>query len=161
MAATDKPDIESYVAQRLQGQIDYFDRAAGREQRLGRIWQYCQIVAAAVTPLLIGLAEIFEEAAADWFRAASLVTAAVAAIATSVLAARRHWENGVLFRAREQALMRERELWRQGAGRYGPAEGASSDPDRLLIETVEDLIDEDISGWTARMREASKRSDGG
>ncbi|MEM1160449.1 MAG: DUF4231 domain-containing protein [Pseudomonadota bacterium] len=152
-------DVDTFIAERLDDQITYFSNAAGREQGRGKQWQNTLIGAAALTPMLIALAELFEEPISSILRGLSLVSSALAAIATSVIATRKYWENGVAYRAREQALIREKILFQMRAGPY--ADGASDPPpDRLLVETVEAIIAEDVVGWTERMRDASKQASG-
>lgn len=145
------PSVDHYVTARLDDQINHFEKAAGREQRRGKDWQNLLIAMSAVTPLLIGLAEIVETRE-DLLRGLALLTSALAAIATSIMATRRYWENGVIYRAREEALKREKWLWQQKVGPYAEA---GVDPDAALVERVEDIIAADVQDWSGRMREAS------
>ncbi|MEM1383390.1 MAG: DUF4231 domain-containing protein [Pseudomonadota bacterium] len=159
-----KPEsIAAYVTGRVDDQIGHFAKAATREQSRGKGWQNAVIVATAFTPLLIGLAEIMEGMSGTkpfyyldpkLLRGAALVSSFLAVVASTLLSTRRYWENGVLYRAREQALIREKWLWEQRAGPY--AETSDPERDRLLTERVEALIEEDVTGWTGRMRAASK-----
>ena len=152
-------DIETFITERLDHQISYFDKAASREQQRGKSWQNYMIGAAAVTPVFIALAELGPEPWDTILRGLSLVSSALAAVATSVLATRKYWENGITYRAREQALIREKFLYRMKAGPY--AKGASDLPaGQLLVENVEGLLAEDAAGWAERMKDASQRAQG-
>lgn len=147
-------DINAFITNRVDDQIAYFSRAAEREQGRGKDWQNALIVAAAATPMLIGLAELIH---GDWqivMRALSLISAAVAAVATSIVSTRKYWENGVMYRAREQALIREKSLFDMRAADY--AEGAAEvSAEELFVLNVEQIIADDVGAWTGRMKDAS------
>jgi len=155
--AADGSAFQAFLTDRLQGQIAYFNKAAAREQERGKLWQNVLIVAAAATPLLIGLAEFFDGFQTG-LRALALGSSFLAAVATSLLSVRQYWENGVGYRAQEQALIRERVLYDTKAGPYAPEALDGADPRTLLVETVEAIVAKDVTGWQARMQEASQRS---
>ncbi len=166
LADVPKPGtVEHYLKHRLDHQISHFETAATREQRRGKSWQNVTIVAAALTPLLIGWAEIAtDDESKSGLRILALASSGAAAIATSIISVRRYWETGVLYRAREEALKGERWLWQQKVGPYDAAMASADapvDPDKLLVERAEAIIAEDVSEWTKRMREASQRADTG
>ncbi|MEM9140972.1 MAG: DUF4231 domain-containing protein, partial [Pseudomonadota bacterium] len=111
------------------------------------------------TPMLIGLAELVD---GDWqavMRGFSLVSAAAAAVATSVMSTRKYWENGVNYRAREQALIREKSLFEMRAADY--AEDAADLPaEELFVLNVEQIIADDVGAWAGRMKDASRNAQG-
>ncbi|MEM7190066.1 MAG: SLATT domain-containing protein, partial [Pseudomonadota bacterium] len=117
-----------------------------------------QIWAAAATPLLIGATEILPEIE-TLLKLASLAAASATVVATGVLRVRQHWQQGVIYRGRQEALIRELQLWEHDAGRYAPSglEKAKTDKDTLLVETCEGIIADDVSDWTNRMKDATSR----
>ncbi|MEM9369505.1 MAG: DUF4231 domain-containing protein [Planctomycetota bacterium] len=155
-----KPDQAKYVG---SGQIPYFSNAATREQNKGRILQDVQIAAAAATPVLIGAAEIFQETNfGTLLRVLALVAAAATAFVTGTLSVRKHWQLGVNYRTREQALISQLYYWEMDAGDYSAArlKDSGKDKDMLLVETCEGIIGDDVEYWSSAMKDASSRLKG-
>lgn len=64
-----------------------------------------------------------------------------------------------MYRAREQALIREKSLFAMGAADY--AEGSADMPaEELFVLNVEQIIADDAAAWSGRMKDASANARG-
>lgn len=136
---TDVPRATVVATERLEDQLDWYDRKSIAAQRAYKRAKTFELVVAATVPVLAALS------------APAAVTAAFAAIVVICegLLQLNQWQTTwVLYRATAEALKHEKYLHLSAAGPYsGP------DRDRVLAERVEGLVSQEHAKWTeARSR---------
>ena len=141
-------DVDSYLSERVQDQINYHDRKALESQRRFRRLATLSITASSLTPLLIALEIIISPPALDEplevaFKILPVAVAVLAAIATVSLAAFKHKESWIAHRSACEALRREVHLFRYGAGPYA----AAKDPSALFVARAETLMESEGREW--------------
>lgn len=132
---------EEYVEQRLQDQIDWYDRKSSKSKTIFMRLKIVEIVAAALIPFLSAVS-----ISQPTFRLASSVTVGVlgmiVTIIAGVLSLGQHQERWVEYRATCESLKREKFFFQTGAEPY---DGADSFP--LLVQRVEALLSKENTGW--------------
>jgi hypothetical protein len=141
-------DVDSYLSERVEGQINYHDQRALESQRRFRRLAMLSIGASSLTPLLIALDIVVAPPSLDEplqvvFKILPIAVAVVAAIATVSLSAFKHKESWIAHRSACEALRREVHLFRYGAGSYAEAR----DPRALFVERAESLMDSERREW--------------
>jgi hypothetical protein len=129
--------------QRLDEQIDWYDRRSASAKRWYLRLKVSQIVIAAAIPV---------SAAAD---APSIVAAVLGALIVVLEGFQQLFQfqqNWISYRATAEALKHEKFLFTSGAGPYSDAVR----PDALLAERVEGLVSQEHAAWTSSQREAGK-----
>jgi hypothetical protein len=129
---------KDYLEQRLQNQIDWYDRRSGSAQTGYKSLRTLELVAAALIPLLSGYT-------AQW----PVLTYAigglglVVALVAGLLSLHRHQERWIEYRATAEALHREKFLFLTRAAPYdGP------DAFARLVQTVEARLASENAAWT-------------
>jgi len=134
---------DAIATERLQDQLDWYDRKSLSAQRAYKRTKTVELVVAATVPVLAGLS------------APAALTAAFAAVVVIVEGVQQlnQWQtNWVQYRSTAEALKHEKYLYLSAAGPYtGP------DRDRVLAERVEGLVSQEHAKWTeARSRRDSE-----
>jgi hypothetical protein len=141
-------DVDSYLSERVEGQINYHDQKALESRRRFRRLAMLSIGMSSLTPLLIALDIIIAPPSLDEplevvFKILPVIAAVVAAVATVSLSAFKHKESWITHRSACEALRREVHLFRYGAGPYAEAK----DPRALFVERAETLMDSERKEW--------------
>jgi hypothetical protein len=133
---------EEYIAQRLQDQIDWYDRKSSRSKKIFKRLRLAEIVAAALIPFLSGISISREE-----YRLAGVIVVGalgmIVTIIAGILSLGQHQEQWVEYRATCESLKREKFLFQTGVEPY---DGADTFP--LLVQRVEMLLSKENAGWT-------------
>ncbi len=138
--------FESYLRERFEPAMAYYDRMAQRYQRWYRTLQLALIVFSALTPALIAAeALVLDERA---LAVVAFVASLLVAILASTIKTFQLQENWINYRTTCESLRRELFLYRTGAGPYA---GAPT-PETLFVEGVEDAIAREHSSWLAVAR---------
>jgi len=143
---TDDPArVVSAATERLEHQLDWYDRKSSSAQRAYKRVKGFELVVAATVPVLAGLS------------APAAVTAGFAAVVVVAegLQQLNQWQTSwVRYRSTAEALKHEKYLHLSSAGPYsGP------DRDRVLAERVEGLVSQEHAQWTeARSRRESEKT---
>src|SRR5919202_6441438 len=131
-----------YIEQRLQDQIDWYDRKSSKSRTLFMRLKIAEIVAAALIPFLSAVS-----ISQPTLRTASTVAVGVlgmtVTIIAGVLSLGQHQERWVEYRATCESLRREKFLFQTGVEPY---DGADSFP--LLVQRVEALLSKEKMNWT-------------
>jgi hypothetical protein len=130
--------INAYLTQRVQDQIDWYERRSASAQAWFKRLRSLEIVAAAAIPLLSGYT-------AQWPPAGVIVGVLgvlVAALA-GLLGLHQHQERWRSYRVTAEALKREKFLF---LARAAPYDGAGAFP--RLVQTVEALLADESARWT-------------
>ena len=140
-SATSDPKADPALA-RLQAQLDWYDRHAGRSQRWFTVFKVLSLIAAAAIPILSGFGERW--VTLDVTLTVGLLGAAIVVIEglLRLFQWEQHW---LRYRATWLALDREKALYLSTAGAYADSEN----PRRLLAERIEELMTQENMSWVS------------
>lgn len=134
--------------ERLEDQLDWYDRKSIAAQRAYKRVKLLQLVVGAAVPVVAAL------------QAPAAVTAVLASIVVIAEGAQQlyQWQtNWVLYRATAEGLKHERYLYLAKAGPYEP-----EDRHRILAERLEGLISQEHAKWVSvRQREGQNSTNVG
>lgn len=129
---------------RLDGQIDYYDRRSGTNQRMYKRVKLAQIILAAAIPVFAGVA-----------RDVNMLLAALGALVVILEGVQQLYQfhqNWTDYRSTCEALRHEKYLYLGNAGPYATAD----DPHVMLAERVESLTSEEHAKWVAAARQPAQ-----
>ncbi|SMC55704.1 DUF4231 domain-containing protein [Primorskyibacter flagellatus] len=135
-----------YLEQRLDGQIEWYDRKSVSNQAAYKKLRLIEIIAAASIPLLAGYI--------DKHVYVGMVIGAlglIVAVLAGVIGLYRFQENWGEYRAVSEALKQEKFLF---LARAAPYDGEK--PFELLVTRVETMLRKETSGWTQSIRKATQ-----
>ena len=135
-----------YIKQRLDDQIDWYDRKAGSNQSAYKKLRLIEIVAAAMIPLLAGYAT-----QSAYVGMAIGALGLVVTVLAGIIGLYRFQEDWAEYRATAEALKQEKYLFLAQAAPYD-----GDDPFALLVTRVETMLRAETTGWTQSMRKAVK-----
>ena len=111
MPLSDKPEYvalnqDDYIKDRVDGQIEWYDRKSGMNQRWFRWLRIVEIIAAASIPLLVGYADSIPE-----FKVVVGILGLLIAVIAGVLGLYQFQENWNGYRTTCEALKQEKYLF--------------------------------------------------
>lgn len=133
------------IFERLEDQINWYDRKSRSAQRIFKRIKVVEILAAALIPLLAALS----------FREDKLVTAGLGVLITvleGVLHLNQYQQNWSNYRSTCEALKHEKFVYLAGAGPYRSA----PDPHALLAERIESTVSQEHAQWASVQQQAAK-----
>lgn len=136
---------KQYLSERLDDQINWFDKKSAFNQKWYKRLQVMIIVASCSIPFLTG----FVDENGFYVKFTIAVLGLVIASFTAVLGLYQFQDNWMGYRMSCESLIQEKHLFLTGAGPY-----SGDEPFPLLVERVEALIASDISNWSANMKKA-------
>ena len=148
--AESSPQIseKEYFEQRLDDQIDWYDRKSSANQKAYKRLRLVEIVVAGTIPLLaISGNSKDSEVIAYVVAICGLIVAAIAGI----VSLHRFHENWSEYRASAESLKQEKYLY---LARAAPYDGDR--PFELLVGRVEALLKQETTAWTQAMRAGGK-----
>ena len=134
---------QEYFTQRVDDQINWYDRKSMMSQNIFKRLRFTEIVAAAAIPLLAGQVDP-ARASLKWVVG---ILGALVAIIAGLLSLYRLQENWIEYRVTCEALKHEKFLYETRVGPY-----AVSEPFPLFVERVESLISKEHSNWAQYVR---------
>jgi hypothetical protein len=137
---------DEYIEQRLNNQIDWYDRKSAANQRSFKSLRFTEIVAAATIPFLSGFAG-HSLPIKIAIGALGVVVAVIAAL-LGLLHVQEHW---ISYRATAEALKTEKFLFLTQTQPYG-----KEDAFHLLVQRVEALLSKEKTEWLQAMVKPSK-----
>lgn len=139
---------EAYLKERLQDQIDWYDRKSMKNQKWFKRLQVAAILASVTIPFLSGY---ITETTLLLKVSVGLLGLIVAAV-TSVLGLYKFQENWFEFRTTCESLKHEKYMFLTKSEPYN-----QGDPFRLLVERVESLISKENTTWNWYMKKEKKK----
>jgi hypothetical protein len=140
------PDYEDSPAwQRLENQISWYGRKSAYNQRQFKLVKVCQIVVAALVPVLAAIA-----GAPRWSLGA---LGAIVVILEGLQQLFQYQQNWITYRSTCEALKHEKFLFLEDAGPYAHTRRKTS----LLAERVEGLVSQEHARWTSGQEDVLKR----
>jgi hypothetical protein len=139
-------EIISPTWARLEEQIRWYDREANKDQLWFRGLKICQIVVAAVIPVMAGAS------APAWLVGGAGALIVILEGIQQLMQFQQNWSS---YRATCEQLKHERFLFQAGAGPYAN----SPLPEALLAEQVESLVSQEHAAWVSQQKEAGRREE--
>lgn len=131
-----------YLEQRLDDQINWYDKKSSANQAAYKRLRLIEIVAAASIPLLAGYTQ-----KSEYVGMAIGVIGLIVAVLAGIVSLYRFQENWNEYRATAESLKQEKYLY---LARAEPFNGAQ--PFELLVQRVEALLKSETTGWAQAMR---------
>jgi hypothetical protein len=141
-------DATSPTLQRLDDQIDWYDKKSQYAQTWFKRLKLVQLVTAGIIPLLA----IFTIPYSDKVTA---VLGLVILVVEGLQQLNQYQTNWISYRATCEALRHEKYLFLAGAGPYAKAEQALP----LLADRIEGLISQEHAKWLSAQQQAGKRDE--
>jgi hypothetical protein len=130
--------------ERLDDQINWYDRKSNSSQRAYKWIKVVEIIAAAFVPLSAGL------------HLPAPITGSLGvliAVLEGLLQLNQYHHNWISYRSTCETLKHEKYLYLANAGPYASAPAAHA----LLAERIESLVSQEDAKWAAGQEEASKQ----
>jgi hypothetical protein len=150
----DKEIFKDYVENRYKTQMSYYSKAAGKNQKRYKQFQWVLIIFSAITPIL---------AAFDgkWvsLQIPVVLISAIVAILTAGLKAFQYQEMWVSYRATNELLKPEIYYYNFGVGPYAED---GIDRESLFVSRVETILDKEHINWPVlkKLHEAAHKENG-
>ncbi len=144
-------DQETYISDRVDDQIDWYDRKSQTAQKKFKMLRGFEIIAAAAIPLIAGFGSGFPyNAEVLGFLGASI------AIASAMISLNQYQENWTGYRTTCETLKHEKFLFLTGAEPYREGNAFQN-----FVRRVEMLISTENSNWSQNIKAAVENSDPG
>src|SRR4030095_4684135 len=137
---------DDYIKDRVDGQIEWYDRKSGTNQRWFRWLRIVEIIAAASIPLLVGYADSITE-----LKIVVGILGLLIAVIAGVLGLYQFQENWTGYRTTCEALTQEKYLFLTKTQPYDQGDSFS-----LFVQRVENFISKEHSTWSQYMRKEDK-----
>jgi len=131
---------------RLEDQVDWYDRESAASQRAFKRLKVLQLAAAAMVPVAASV------------HAPVWITGGLGALVVVVEGMQQlgqYQQNWTNYRSTCEALKHEKYLYLAGAAHYHRAD----DPERMLAERIEGLVSQEHAKWTATREEYPARGE--
>jgi hypothetical protein len=128
---------------RLENQIDWYDRRSQKNQKNYKYLKVCTMVAAALIPALAGIGGMAK------------VTAGLGVLIVVIEGLQQlnqYQANWIAYRSTCESLRHEKFLYLAKAGLYASA----NDPHALLAERIESLVSQEHAKWAAAREQSTK-----
>ena len=142
-------DEKQYIKDRLDNQIDWFNKKSSFNQRWYKRLQVIVIVASASIPFLSG----FIDENGFYLKIAVGALGLLIAAITAILGLYQFQANWLGYRTTCESLIQEKHLFLTGADAY-----AVEAPFALLVERVESLIAKDSTNWSGYMKRSQENN---
>lgn len=125
-------DVEAYLSGRLEDQIVYYGKAAGRAKQMHVRLQSAIIVLSVMVPVAVSHPQDWS----GWLRIPVLAASLLLPAMTGLTSFRKYGETWISYRTTAELLKTEKYLYLTGSGRYRDNPNAFHD----LVEAVEALL---------------------
>jgi hypothetical protein len=139
---------QEYLEQRLQDQIDWYDRKGSSAQRRFRTLRMLEIVLAASVPVFAGLVE-----PPSLMRIGTGLLGGLIVILAGMLSLNQFEEKWVQYRTTCESLKQEKYLYLTGTPPYD-----ASDAFATLVRRVEGLLSTENRGWAEYAKAGTRAS---
>jgi hypothetical protein len=134
---------------RLENQIDWYDRKSRSARRMFKRIKVVEIVSAATIPFIAALSFPYDK----------LVTAGLGVLITvleGLLHLNQYQQNWTTYRSTCEALKHEKYIYLAGAGPYANASTAHA----MLAERIESTVSQEHAQWSSVQQQAAKTEAG-
>ena len=143
----DNATFETYLKERYNPQMDYYDGASKKYQKRYRIFQWVLIVLSAITPVIAALNGFSNDPHTKLTPYLSLfvvLISSVVAILTTGLKTFNYQELWITYRTTHEKLKPEIYYYNFNVGEYGKS---GVDKESLFVSRVESLLSAEHSVW--------------
>ena len=145
-------DVEDYLSGRLEEQIVYYEKAAGRAKQMHVRLQGAIIVLSVMVPLAVSHPQDWS----GWQRILVVAASLLLPAMTGLTSFRKYGETWISYRTTAELLKTEKYLFRTGSGRYRDNPNAFHD----LVEAVEALLIAEHTKFRASFTEVRQAAGG-
>jgi hypothetical protein len=152
-----KATFDDYVENRYRHQMEYYSKAAGKNQKRYKLFQWILIVTSAITPVLAALnGKKFGNFSPD-LQMLVVFVAAVVAILTTGLKTFNYQELWINYRSTYEKLKPEIYYYEFNIGPYS-ADGL--DKESLFVSRVEAMLDAEHTLWppAKKLQDSNQKS---
>jgi hypothetical protein len=139
---------ENYLQERLDDQIDWYDRKSIWNQRWYKRLQLLVFIAAATIPFLSG----YIDEKLPWIQYVIGLLGMIIAATTAILGLYNFQENWIKYRTTCESLKKEKYRYLTNVTPYG-----GEDSFTLLVERVEGLISKENTDWAQQLQNAKEK----
>ena len=136
---------DEYIKERLQNQIDWYDRRSMDNQHTFKRLRKAEIFAAALVPFTSGLAASIPSISLASLIITGLLGVGITIMA-SILALGHHQENWIEYRTTCESLKKEKFMFQTNVEPYN-----GDDAFQLLVQRVETLVSKENTNWAQYM----------
>ena len=144
MSNMNKEAFKEYVETRYKDQMAFYSKAASKNQKRYRTFQWILIVFSAITPILAALDDKWTD-----LQIPVVIISALVAILTAGLKTFQYQELWVKYRSTNELLKPEIFYYNFGVGPYAE-EGV--DKETLFVSRVETILDNEHISWPATIK---------
>jgi hypothetical protein len=150
----DKEVFKEYVENRYKEQISYYSKAAGKNQKKYKQFQWVLIIFSAVTPILAAFIGKWPD-----LQIPVVLISAIVAILTAGLKTFQYQEMWINYRATDELLKPEIYYYNFSVGPYAE-EGI--DKETLFVSRVETILDKEHINWPVakKLHEVEHKANG-
>ena len=141
-------DKAKYLEERLEDQIDWYDKKSQANQRWFKNLRITEIVCAALIPFIAGFSQLV-----PYGELVIGMLGVVIAICAGLSALNKYQENWLTYRTTCETLRHEKYLFLTGCTPYD-----SEKSFRLFVERVESLISKENSLWSNFTKEKARNN---
>ncbi|MDE2590884.1 MAG: DUF4231 domain-containing protein [Patescibacteria group bacterium] len=131
-------DISEYMKNRVEGQINWYEKKANHNKKSFHI---CQIII-IITSIIIPVINIIDFATFE-IRITSSILGGIIVGLTGLIQLKKYQDNWILFRTNEEILKKEKFLYINQAGGYSNQK--QEERDKLFVERIESIISSETS----------------
>jgi len=139
---------EEYLQERIDDQINWYDRKSLQSQKWFKRLQIVSIIAATTIPFISG----YLTETTIWLKLAVGVLGLIVAAITAILGLYKFQENWLEYRTVCESLKHEKYLFLTKSEPYD-----SEDSFKILVERVEGLISKENTKWRGYMKVEKKK----
>ena len=132
--------IEDYLKDRVEDQINWYDKKAISAQKQYKKLQFVEIIVAACIPLLVGYVGRF-----SWMQFVIGVLGVIITVIEGYISLNKVPENWIEYRSTCELLRHEKFLFEMKAPPYGDSESTEG----LFVKNIELLISSESNKWKA------------
>jgi hypothetical protein len=140
-------DAEEYLRQRLEAEIDWYDRRSAQNKWLHTVTRGIEIVCAAVIPLLAGFTKAEHPVVAISMGVLGVFVATSAGFSSLL----KFQENWIKYRTTAESLKKEKFCFQTRVTPYD-----LEAPLPLFVQRVETLVSQENTNWTQYMIQPEK-----
>jgi len=137
---------DTYLKERLDDQIDWYDKKSGWNQKRYKFYKIGEALLAVSIPILSVFSTI---EGWDWLIYVVAVIGGIITIVTIIPSVNKYHENWVEYRLTSEVLKREKYLFLTGAGKYKGQKGTF----HQLVEAAEAIMSNENEKWRKNFEE--------
>lgn len=133
-------DIDAYLKNRVDDQMDWFDKKSSWNQRRYKIIKVTEIILAVVIPFLAGLSSSGE----SWIPITIGVLGVIIAACEGLQGLYHFNEKWIQYRTTREALLQQKMLFVTSSADYN---GKREESFRIFVERVENILSQENNQW--------------